>query len=339
MAKILICTGIYPPQIGGPAQYAKEIREEFEKRGNIVKVLTYGLEHRLPPIIRHELFFWRTLCSLRGVDFIFALDTFSVGWPAVVAARFFNKKIIVRTGGDFLWESYVERTGDLVLLKNFYKENFLKLNWKEKIIFSITKWTLQNMSAVIFSTHWQKEIFEQAYELDAKKNFVVENFYGEKKTKNNERERVFVAGTRPLKWKNLPKLTEAFVQAQKVDSSIALDTSNAPYGEFFEKISSSYAVILVSLGDISPNMVLDAIRTNTPFILTQENGLMPRIKDIGIFVDPENVEDIKEKILFLSDEANYRAQQQKVAAFNFIHSWADITDEILAIVKNIHESH
>ena len=47
MSKILICTGIYPPRIGGPAQYAKEVKEELERRGNIVKVLTYKLEYKL----------------------------------------------------------------------------------------------------------------------------------------------------------------------------------------------------------------------------------------------------------------------------------------------------
>lgn len=339
MSKILICTGIYPPRIGGPAQYAKEVKEELERRGNIVKVLTYKLEYKLPSLIRHGLFFLRTLCVLRGVDFILALDTFSVGWPATIAATLLRKKIIVRTGGDFLWESYVERTGDLVLFKNFYKEKLPNLNLKERMIFRITKWTLQNMNAVIFSTEWQRKIFEQAYELNSEKCFVVENFYGEKIDQHRERKKVFVAGTRPLKWKNLSLLTQAFIQAQNIDQSLVLDTSNAPYGEFLEKISSSYAVILTSLGDISPNMILDAIRTNTPFILTRENGLTPRIGDIGVYVDPEDVVDIQNKILFLADESNYNVQREKIKAFNFTHSWSDITDEILAIVKRSHESY
>ena len=49
------------------------------------------------------------------------------------------------------------------------------------------------------------------------------------------------------------------------------------------------------LGDISPNLILDAVRHNKPFILTQENGLTDRLGDIGLYVDPENVDDIKEK--------------------------------------------
>ncbi|MEK7390671.1 MAG: glycosyltransferase family 4 protein [Patescibacteria group bacterium] len=351
MAKILICTGIYPPQIGGPAQYAKETADEFRRQGHKVKVLKYNLERKLPTLVRHELFFWRTLFYLwrmRGAgdssdigdmadtDFVLALDTFSVGWPAVTAAKIAGKKILIRTGGDFLWESYVERTGDLILLKDFYAKNRGNWNWKERIIFEITKWTLQNASAVIFSTEWQRKIFEQAYGLAPGKNFIVENFYGRKLTGGElptvaRKNRTFIAGVRNLKWKNLERLKHAFEEAVRIEPTINLDLSNAPYEQFLAKIQAAYAVILVSLGDISPNMILDAIRANTPFILTRETGLYERLKDIGLFADPENIEDIKEKILYLADVANYRIVKEKIENFNFTHSWGQICDEILAV--------
>jgi glycosyltransferase involved in cell wall biosynthesis len=316
------------------------------------------LERKLPTLVRHALFFCRVFVALlpgfflglKKVDFIFILDTFSVGWPAVAAAKLTGTKSIIRTGGDFLWESYVERTGDLVLLKNFYgkiQKNPAVLNFKERMIFSITKWTLHNASAVVFSTDWQRHIFEDAYFLDRRNSFIVENFYGEKlpafpdtDAKENKKH-VFVAGTRSLKWKNIERLKRAFADAQHsrlFDSSkvtIELDTAGAPYEEFLNKIRSAYAVILVSLGDISPNMILDALRANTPFILTRENGLQNRLADVGIFVDPENVADIKEKILFLADSANHTIAQEKIKSFTFTHSWKEICDEIATVAQKI----
>lgn len=350
MSKIIICTGIYPPAIGGPAQYAKEIAEEFRRQGHAVKVLTYVLERYLPSLVRHELFFWRTFfviltMKMRGQDeFILALDTFSVAWPAVMAAKLLGRKIIIRTGGDFLWESYVERTGDMVLLRNFYKISRQKWNWKERIIFGITKWTLQNASAIVFSTEWQRDIFTPAYNLDLNKNFIVENFYGQKIAKTEEAigraeaiersnvtSKIFIGGTRPLKWKNLETLKRAFSMAQNKRSDISLDLSTADYGNFLRKINNAYAVILASLGDISPNMILDAVRLNKPFILTQENGLTERLKDIAIFCDPEKPEDIADKITWLADEKNYLTQTAKVANFSFVHDWTDIAHEILNV--------
>lgn len=343
MAHILIATGIFPPQIGGPAQYAKEIRDAFREQGHQVDVITYELERRLPPLARHFLFFFRTLMRLSKVDFVLALDTFSVGWPAVMAATLCGKKILIRTGGDFLWESYVERTGEKVLLRNFYTTCIKRFNFKERFIFSVTRSTLQQATAVIFSTTWQRDMFLPVYALDPKKCFIVENFYGKKlplrasgenMSATSSGPKVFVAGTRPLVWKNIDRLTEAFAAARAKNASIALDTTPAAYEVFLEKIRWAYAVILVSLGDISPNMILDAIRAGAPFILTRENGLMNRIADIGVFCDPENPQDIAEKILWLADDANYAAQKKKVEAFLFTHSWNEIAQEIKVIADS-----
>lgn len=336
MANILICTGIYPPAIGGPSQYAKEVAEEFRKQNHVVNVLTYGKLIKFPTIIRHEIFFWRTLFKLRKVDFILALDTFSVAWPATVAAKLLNKKIIIRTGGDFLWESYVERTGDLVLFKDFYTTCLTKLNWKERKIFQITKWTLQNATAVIFSTEWQKQIFEPAYKLSTSKNFIVENFYGGKYVdfEPHESERkIFISGGRNIKLKNTESLKDAFVMVGKQRSDIELSLYNLPHTQFMDKLRVSYVVILVSFSEISPNMILEAIRYNKPFILTKETGLYEKLEDVGIFADPKDIDDIKEKILFLSDRNNYELQKSKIKQFNFQHSWAEICEEIILIAK------
>jgi hypothetical protein len=59
--KILIATGIYPPKIGGPAQYALNLKNEFEKMGHGVRVKTYGIEGKLPTGFRHLFFFFKII--------------------------------------------------------------------------------------------------------------------------------------------------------------------------------------------------------------------------------------------------------------------------------------
>lgn len=333
--RILIATGIFPPQIGGPAQYAKELAKAFERTGHEVCVKTYRLEHVLPTGIRHLLFFFRILVAMRGVDFVVALDTFSVGMPAVFASRLLHKKIIIRTGGDFLWESYVERTKDLVLFREFYDETAEKWNRKELIIFSLTRTILQKADAVIFSTKWQRDIFTQAYSLSPSNCYIVENFYGPKELSQRATGKNFIAGTRQLAWKNHSILRQAFAQAVNHDSSLRLDEDTVPHDLFLEKMKSAYAVILVSIGDISPNMILEAIRFGKPFIVTREIGMYDRIKDIGLFVDPKNPEDIKEKILQLADPAVYETYRKKVELYTFTHTWDEIAQEFLAIAQKL----
>ena len=303
--KILIATGIYPPDIGGPAQYAYETEQAFKRAGHEVTVLAFRLERKLPTGIRHLYYFLRVIFSLRGVDLIFSPDTWSAALPATIAAKIFGKKIILRTGGDFLWEWYVERTGDLVLFR-----------WAD---------------ITIFSTAWQRDLFAQPYRLDSKKCVIVENYYGEKIGALPCARKNFIAGSRPLKWKNAERVMEAFALVKGKGVEAEYDGTTTPHTAFLEKIRSAYAVMVVTLGDISPNTILDAIRSDKPFIMTTETGFTERLKDIAIFVNPEDTHDIAEKIEWLSDENNYKAQQTKIRAFPFRHSWDEIVEEILSI--------
>lgn len=339
--RILIATGIYPPDIGGPAQYAKGVENAWKKEGYEIKVLSFSFERKLPTVIRHLYYFFRVLFSLRGTDFVFSPDTFSAAFPALFAAKFCGKKLIIRTGGDFLWEQYVERTGDLVLLRDFYRTCVQKLNIKERLIFELVGFVLRNVSAVVFSTKWQRDIFERPYNLDLKKCFIIENYYGTRWNnhsqilKNMRMEKVFVGGTRHMKWKNVERLRRAFAEAKARHPNLKLSLDTVPRDKFLEEIRNSYSVILVSLGDISPNMILEAMRYGKPFILTRETGLYERLKDVALFVNPEDVSDIAAKIEWLSDEKNYEVQRKKVEAFAFVHTYQDIAREILRIVVTI----
>jgi len=333
--KILIATGIFPPDIGGPAQYAKNLAEEFKRRGQEIKVMYFKAEKKLPPIIRHCLYFFRILFGLAGVDLVIALDTFSVGLPSVAAGRLLGKKIIVRIGGDFLWEAYVERTGDLITLKEFY-ERKTGLSAKEKIIYSATKFILNNASALVFSTDWQKNIWEKAYQMRPGKSYIVENFYGEKIADFEPKEKNFIWAGRILKLKNLETLKAAFNKAVVSGKDTRLEIiTDLPHQELMEKIRNCYGVILPSISEVSPNFILDAIAAGKPFICTKETGFYEKLKDIGIFIDPRDKEDIKNKILFLADEKNYQEQKKRVVDFNFMHSWQQVAEEFLIIYEKL----
>ncbi len=338
--KILIASGIYPPDIGGPAQYARNLYENWKNAGHDVKVAAYRWERAFPPIVRHFLYFLKILRKGWNAELILVLDTWSAAVPTMFACALMHKKYIIRTGGDFLWESYVERTGDLVFFRNFYQQKTAFFTGKEKFIFKWGGQSLRKAGAIIFSTDWQRKIFESAYRLEPKKNFIVENFCGTREQFIEPENRSFVAGTRTLKWKNVEFLKKVFRDAEEMVkerhlSQIELDCGKAVYDSFVEKLHHSYAVILVSLGDISPNMIFDSIRVGTPFILTKENGISERVKDCAIFVDPENQADIAEKIVWLADPKNRSLQAEKVRRFTWVHTWQDIGEEIFAVWRKI----
>jgi len=331
--KILICTGIYPPDIGGPAQYAKNIVEEFQKKGHVVWVSTYNFERKFPSGLRHLIFFFKTFLKTIKADFIIALDTYSAGLPAVILGKLFRKKVLLRIGGDFLWETYTARGGKLGLV-DFYR-SMPVLSLKEKIIYFFQKYIFKN-SYAIFTTKWQKEIFEKVYPLRTNGVFVIENYYGEKVGGFEPREKKFIVAARSVNFKNLDFLRTIFDELVNEGRDLKLEiVSDVDYEIALEKIKGSYAAILISISDISPNFILDTIKTNKPFIMTKETGLFDRLEKVGIFVDPNNKEEIKSRIISFLDKKNYQEYVERIKGFNFTHSWSEIAQEFIDIYKNL----
>ena len=332
--RIIIATDIYPPEIGGPAEYAKNLKDVWISQGHKVTVKIFSQYKYWPWGIRHMVFLCSSIKSVVAADYIVALGVFSGGVMTILSKIFF-KKIVFRTGGDLLWESYVQRTGDLVLLREFYETTRHKWSFKEKLIFYLLRWALRNLSAIVWSTEWQKNIFLKSYGLEKQKHFFVENYYGPKQPSQEPKQKNFIGGTRKLKWKNLESVERVFNRSEVVQTGANLDMTTAPPEVFKQRVASSYAVVLASLGDISPNTILDAIRYDKPFIVTKETGIYERIKDCAVFIDPKNEDEITEKVVWLSDSKNYALQRQNVINFTFTHGWDEMAEEYLDIWKKI----
>lgn len=333
--KILIATSIYLPNTGGPAQYAFELNREFRSMGHEVKVVRYSWEKILPSWVKHFVYFLKLVPCAMKADFILALDTYLAAIPALWAGRLFGKKVLVRTGGDFFWEMYVNRTGQSVTLSEFYKRE-REFNTKEKIIFGLTRETLRRFDGVIFSTEYQREIFINAYNLKRDRTFIVENCYKEKVIGNNPSSKNFLWAGRDIPLKNVKRLESAFNKAKEKSPEISLDIMKNPHHqEFIAKLTDCYAFVLPSLSEVSPNTILRAISLNKPFVCTRETGIYDKIKDLGLFVDPLSEDDIREKILALSDDSIYDMQKDKLKAFTYTHSYAEIAQEILSIAASL----
>lgn len=333
---ILIATGIYPPATSGPAQYAAAMQAEFWARGHAVRVATYGrVEKILPAGVRHLWFLLKILGGVRRADLILALDTMSVGWPTALAAKWFKKKIILRTGGDFLYEAYTERTGDAVLLSQFYLAR-RRFSLKESLIFRITRQTLARVSVLVFSTAWQRDIWLKPYGLEkmaaAGKIKIIANRFDAKLSDEPAAQKNFIFATRNLKYKNIERFKTAFAIAASENPDITLEMyHDLPHAELMERIKNCWAVVMPSLGEISPHVILDALRCNRPFLLSRESGFAAELKNIGVLADPLSVNDLRDKILWLAREENWRTTHAQVVGFSKQHSWAEIADEILAL--------
>ena len=85
--KILVAAGLYPPDIGGPATYARMIEERLPAKGIEVTVIAFGQVRHLPKIFRHLAYAYRLYQAAKEHHAIYALDGVSGGLPALLVAK------------------------------------------------------------------------------------------------------------------------------------------------------------------------------------------------------------------------------------------------------------
>jgi glycosyltransferase involved in cell wall biosynthesis len=109
--KVTIATGLYPPEIGGPATYAKMLEEELPAHGFEITTVPFGWVRRYPKVIRHVVYGWKLWRATADAEVLYALDPASVGLPALAVARLRRLPFLVRLGGDYAWEQGRVRFG------------------------------------------------------------------------------------------------------------------------------------------------------------------------------------------------------------------------------------
>ena len=113
---VLIASGIFPPEIGGPASHISKLARELTSRGIKLTVVTYaprgvdstgdGFEvvrvpSDLPMVLRGLAYFVELFVSAVNYPTIFAQDVTSTGLPAMIVKKILpKKKFVLRIGGD-----------------------------------------------------------------------------------------------------------------------------------------------------------------------------------------------------------------------------------------------
>jgi glycosyltransferase involved in cell wall biosynthesis len=121
--RLLVATGLFPPETGGPATYSKLLHDKLGERGFEVTVLPFSSVRHLPKGWRHFSYLLRVIKLGRNADVIYAQDPVSVGYPAMLAARYLKKPLVVKIVGDYAWEQGVQRYGVTDPLDDFSKKH------------------------------------------------------------------------------------------------------------------------------------------------------------------------------------------------------------------------
>lgn len=329
--RILLAASLYPPAVGGPSMYAKRLSEALESGGHRVFIVKFADFRMLPSGVRHFVYFVALLRHALRSDGIIAFDTFTTGLPAYAASRLAGRPLAIRIGGDFLWEHYVERTRDLVPLPDVYtkKEAW---NWKERIIFRITRMLL-NRTRPVFNARWLRDIWCREYAVSPERTHIIENAIDPKVRAKPHTRRNFVVFSRQITLKNIPLFSRAFETAKAKHSDIELEIDCIPREEMLRRLQLCYAVAIPSISDVAPNMALEAIRFGKPFLLTKYSDYAERFSNMSVVVDPLSEDDMVRGILALCDKETYVRLSGNVASFTEVRSFLTIAREFARLLS------
>ncbi len=304
--KIVLATGIFPPEIGGPATYVRGVARELAARGDDVVVITYGakagFEHtegywvfrvgmRGGPLARWLRYREELVAHGTNADYVCAFTSVSAGVPMLMSGL--TKPIkILRLGGDFFWERYTDG-GGMMTLREWYASHFGFWRLLNSIVMGKV---LRSFDRLVYSTEFQREIHHGAYRR-LPVSSVESNARPESTYVSHEPHtpfRLLFMG-RFVRFKNLPALIDAVhllpdvrltiigegpLEAElqsRVKKSGLSDriVFRAPaFGDEKRRAFDEHDLfVLPSLTEISPNSALEARAACLPVLLTQETGL------------------------------------------------------------------
>lgn len=135
--KVVFATGIFPPDIGGPATSVSMLADAWTAQGHQVAVVTYSdvgddgiaRPYEVKRVLRTQSAwrrYWTFLRALwRASDApgpIFAQDGVASGLPALIVATFRRRRLILRVAGDFAWERAQVAYGYTDSIEDFQKD-------------------------------------------------------------------------------------------------------------------------------------------------------------------------------------------------------------------------
>ncbi len=292
--RILITTGVFEPDIGGPATYAHMLATGLVTKKEDVVVLTFSDSKYVDTDARYPFTLRRIVRSknkiLNRIKFLFVaapyvwrahlvytLDWFAVGFPVAILAALFRKPYIVRVGGDYLWEQrYLESGQEPVSLREFYDKRFHQRH-EYRSFYSIINRVLSNAIRVVFNSDKQRELYLQYYDLDPHKVATIENPVPSVNiARGVVGRKEFVFWGRLIVMKNVASLVRAFAKARIPGYTLVIIGEGPRREELHTLIRELGMEDRITMHESMPrDAVLERVKDSRAFVLPSWTDIAP----------------------------------------------------------------
>lgn len=324
--KILITTGIYPPEIGGPATYTVLLETEMPKHGIKVSVLPFRVVRHLPKVVRHFIFFCKVLGLGRKVDLLYTQDPVSVGFPTMLASKILNKPFLIRVAGDYAWEQAVQRYSVKESIDEFQNK---KYGFGTEILRKLQSMTVRNADLTITPSKYFRNLVA-GWNPNKDNVITIYNGINFEDIPNNDsgfEARTIISAGRLVSWKGFDCLIEvmqdlpewklfiagdgpdkdklqAIISSNHLEERVFL-LGNMARKDLIAKIQKCQIFILNTSFESFSFVIVEAMFAGTPVISTNIGNISEIIDngENGLLVSPDNKAQILEAILKLRDTA------------------------------------
>lgn len=315
--KILIATGLYTPDIGGPATYTAFLERHLSSHGFKLTVVPFTKVRTLPRYIRHIFYTYRLIKEGRDADILYALDPVSVGIPTLVAGIILRKHFCLRVPGDYAWEQGQNRYGMTSTLDEYLEME--RKPFRVRLFAFLQYVVARRARAVIVPSRYMKKVVMR-WGISEEKIFVIHSAVHPTivhtsrdalRTRFHYEGFVVLTAARLVPWKGIPVLIDAIVELRRKGILVSLDIvgDGRLFDELYAQIEKLHATDYIYLrGRESKNTLSERIKASDVFVLnTSYEGLshqLLEVMDIGIPIvttpvggNPEIIEDEKTGLL------------------------------------------
>lgn len=332
--RVLVCTGIFPPDIGGPATYSKTLLEELPKNGINAKILSFSSVRKLPKIVRHIAYGLKLMAYGRSADIIFAQDPFSVGFPAAVATFILRKKLLLKIVGDYAWEQWQQSSkgqgarGKFITPDDFQMKTF---DFFTEFQRKVQKFVARRAKLIITPSNYLKKIVGM-WGVDSSKIRVIYNSFKapelgvskeDAKRKLGLSGNILVSAGRNVPWKGFQTLQDIMPEIKnKFLGAKLLIFHNEPRENLFLHLRAADAFVLNTAYEGFSHQILEAMALGVPVVTTNIGGNPEIVKngENGFLVPFNDKDNLRKKIAEILDNKNLAekfSENAKIAASQF----------------------
>jgi glycosyltransferase involved in cell wall biosynthesis len=298
---ILIATGLFPPQVGGPATYSKLLRDKLPSRGFNVTVENFGALLSYPRGVRHLMYFCLLIYRGWNQDVMYAQDPISVGLPAMLTSKILRKKFYLKVVGDYAWEQSVQRYEVKDLLDDF-SVNKKRYALPVRILKYLEYLVAKKADRVVVPSQYLKRIVSN-WGINPDKIVVIYNAFDAQSVpfvegieKQDRKEKKIVSAGRLVPWKGFDELIKLMPEiSEKIKGAHLYIAGDGPDRARLEAVirTSGTEQFVTLLGKLDHHKLFNLISDADLFVLnTAYEGLSHQLLEVMALGTPIVATDI-----------------------------------------------